>query len=44
MVCRNINLAGPSNDNDKNCTMLVFEDKSNCVEIKSTVNKVIRAP
>jgi hypothetical protein len=30
-----IHLAGPSKDNDKNCIMLIFEDKSNCIEMKS---------
>jgi hypothetical protein len=44
MYPRNIHLAGPSNDNDRNCTMLILEDSSNCMEIKSTVRNVIAAP
>jgi hypothetical protein len=31
-------------DNDKNCIMLISEDKSNCMEMKSIVSKVITAP
>jgi hypothetical protein len=44
MYPRKIHLAGPSKDNDKNCIMLIFEDKTNCMEMKSTVSKVITAP
>ena len=30
-----IHLAGPSKDNDESCIVLLFEDKSNCIEMKS---------
>ena len=43
-VSQNIHLAGPSKDNDKNCIMLIFEDNSNCMEMKSIVSKAITAP
>jgi hypothetical protein len=36
MYPRNIHLAGPSNDNDRNCTMLILEESINCMEINAS--------
>jgi hypothetical protein len=44
MYTRNIHLAGPSKDNDRNYTMLIEEDKGNCTETNIAVGTVIAAP